>query len=77
MSIKALWDKKTLKILGAQIVGFDGVDKRMDVLAAVIRFGAKSPTLWNSSFAMHRPLVVRKIRSICLVLSLKTLSQEK
>lgn len=41
MSIKALWDKKTRKLLGAQIVGFDGVDKRMDVLATAIRFGAK------------------------------------
>ncbi len=41
MSIKALWDKKTLKIIGAQIVGFEGVDKRMDVLATAIRFGAK------------------------------------
>ena len=41
MSIKALWDKKTLKLIGAQIVGFDGVDKRMDVLATAIRFGAK------------------------------------
>ncbi len=41
MSIKALWDKKTLKMIGAQIVGFDGVDKRMDVLATAIRFGAK------------------------------------
>ena len=41
MSIKALWDKKTLKIIGAQIVGFDGVDKRLDVLATAIRFGAK------------------------------------
>lgn len=41
MSVKALWDKKTLKIIGAQIVGFDGVDKRMDVLAAAIRFDAK------------------------------------
>ena len=41
MSIKALWDKKTLKIIGAQIVGFDGVDKRMDVLATAIRLGAK------------------------------------
>lgn len=41
MSIKALWDKETQKILGAQIVGFDGVDKRMDVLATAIRFGAK------------------------------------
>ena len=41
MSIKALWDKRTLQIIGAQIVGFDGVDKRMDVLATAIRFGAK------------------------------------
>ena len=41
MSVKALWDKKSLKIIGAQIIGFDGVDKRMDVLASAIRFGAK------------------------------------
>ncbi|MBP1534266.1 MAG: FAD-dependent oxidoreductase [Ruminococcus sp.] len=41
MSVKVLWDKQTHKLLGAQIVGFDGVDKRMDVLAAAIRFGAK------------------------------------
>ena len=41
MSIKALWDKKTLKVIGAQIVGFDGVDKRIDVLATVIRLGGK------------------------------------
>jgi len=41
MSVKALWDRKTLKLLGAQIVGFDGVDKRLDVLAACIRLGAK------------------------------------
>ena len=41
MSVKALWDKKMLKLIGAQIVGFDGVDKRMDVLATAIRFGAK------------------------------------
>lgn len=36
MSVKALWDKKTKRLIGAQIVGFDGVDKRMDVLAAAI-----------------------------------------
>lgn len=41
MSIKALWDKKTLKIIGAQIIGFDGVDKRMDVIATAIRFNGK------------------------------------
>lgn len=37
MSIKVLFDKSTGTILGAQIVGYDGVDKRMDVLAAAIR----------------------------------------
>ena len=41
MSVKVLWDKATHKILGAQIVGFDGVDKRMDVIATAIRLGAK------------------------------------
>lgn len=41
MSVKLLWDKATHKILGAQIVGFDGVDKRMDVIATAIRLGAK------------------------------------
>lgn len=41
MSVKILWDKNTLKIIGAQIVGFDGVDKRMDVIASAIRFGGK------------------------------------
>lgn len=41
MSLKLLWEKDTKKIIGAQIVGFDGVDKRMDVLACAIRLGAK------------------------------------
>lgn len=41
MSVKAIWDKKSLKLIGAQLVGFDGVDKRTDILAAAIRFGAK------------------------------------
>lgn len=41
MSLKLLWEKDSRRLLGAQIVGFDGVDKRMDVLAAAIRFGAK------------------------------------
>ena len=41
MSVKVLWDKATHKILGAQIVGFEGVDKRMDVIATAMRLGAK------------------------------------
>ena len=55
MSIKALWDKKTLKIIGAQIVGFDGVDKRMDVLASSIRFGAKITDLANLELCYAPP----------------------
>lgn len=37
MSIKLLFKKDDGKILGAQIVGYDGVDKRIDVLATAIR----------------------------------------
>ena len=37
MSIKTIFEKDTGKILGAQIIGFDGVDKRCDVLATAIR----------------------------------------
>lgn len=55
MSIKALWDKKTLKIIGAQIAGFDGVDKRMDVLASSIRFGAKITDLANLELCYAPP----------------------
>lgn len=40
MRIKTIFDKQTGKILGAQIVGGSGVDKRCDVLATAIRFGA-------------------------------------
>ncbi|MEG2080092.1 MAG: FAD-dependent oxidoreductase [Oscillospiraceae bacterium] len=45
MSIKVLWEKDSYKLLGAQIIGFDGVDKRMDILASAIRFGAKVTNL--------------------------------
>ncbi|MDY5050007.1 MAG: CoA-disulfide reductase [Candidatus Mucispirillum faecigallinarum] len=40
MFIKTIFDKDTGKILGAQIVGEDGVDKRCDVIAATINFKA-------------------------------------
>ena len=39
MSIKTLFEKDTGKILGAQLVGYDGVDKRCDVFAVAIRAG--------------------------------------
>lgn len=39
MAIKTIFEKSTGKILGAQIVGYDGVDKRCDVFATAIRAG--------------------------------------
>ena len=37
MTVKTIFNKENGRILGAQIVGFDGVDKRIDVLATAIR----------------------------------------
>lgn len=39
MAIKLLFEKPTGKILGAQIVGYEGVDKRIDVISTAIRAG--------------------------------------
>jgi len=39
MSMKVIFDKESGKILGAQIAGFEGVDKRCDVFAVAIRAG--------------------------------------
>jgi peroxiredoxin family protein/TusA-related sulfurtransferase/rhodanese-related sulfurtransferase len=39
MSMKLLFGKKDGKLLGAQIVGYEGVDKRMDVLSTAMRAG--------------------------------------
>lgn len=40
LTLKMIFDKSTGKVLGAQSVGYDGVDKRIDVLATAINFGA-------------------------------------
>ncbi len=40
MRIKLIYDKSTGRVLGGQIVGRAGVDKRIDVLATAITFGA-------------------------------------
>lgn len=37
MTIKVVFEKETYRLLGAQIVGYEGVDKRIDVLATAIR----------------------------------------
>ncbi len=39
MTIKIIFEKNNGKILGAQITGYEGVDKRCDILATAIRAG--------------------------------------
>lgn len=55
ISIKTLFDPDTGRILGAQIVGFDGVDKRIDVLAAAIRAGLTAEDLCELELAYAPP----------------------
>ena len=55
MTVKTLYDPATGRILGAQIVGFDGVDKRMDVLAAAIRAGLTADGLTELDLAYAPP----------------------
>ena len=45
MTMKVLFQKENEKILGAQIVGYDGVDKRIDVIATAVRAGLKASEL--------------------------------
>ncbi|WP_402463212.1 FAD-dependent oxidoreductase [Isoptericola aurantiacus] len=51
MLIKAVADRGTGRLLGAQIVGPSGVDKRIDVLATAITFGAKASDLFHLDLA--------------------------
>lgn len=55
MNIKIVFDRATGKILGAQLVGFEGVDKRCDVLAMAIRMGATADDLMGTDFAYSPP----------------------
>ncbi len=55
MTMKVLFEKETYRILGAQIVGFDGVDKRIDVLATAIRAGMKATELKDLDLAYAPP----------------------
>ncbi|MBO5286445.1 MAG: CoA-disulfide reductase [Clostridia bacterium] len=55
MTIKLIFEKATYKILGAQIVGYDGVDKRIDVIATAIRAGMKADELKDLDLAYAPP----------------------
>jgi len=55
MTMKILWEQGSLRLLGAQIVGYEGVDKRIDVLATAIRAGMKATELAELDLAYAPP----------------------
>lgn len=55
MTMKVVYEKGTYRLLGAQIVGYDGVDKRIDVLATAIRAGFKATELKDLELAYAPP----------------------
>ena len=55
MTMKVLFEKETYKLLGAQIVGYEGVDKRIDVLATAIHAGIKAFDLKDLDLAYAPP----------------------
>ncbi|HRF51642.1 MAG TPA: rhodanese-like domain-containing protein, partial [Trichococcus flocculiformis] len=58
--IKALADKATGRVLGAQVLGSQGVDKRIDVLATAITFKAKAEDLFHLDLAYAPPFATTK-----------------
>ena len=55
MTMKVVFEKETYRLLGAQIVGYEGVDKRIDVLATAIRAGMKATELKGLDLAYAPP----------------------
>ena len=55
MTMKVLFERPSGRLLGAQIVGRDGVDKRIDVLAAAIRAGLTGQDLKDLDLAYAPP----------------------
>ena len=55
MTMKVVFEKGTYRLLGAQIVGYEGVDKRIDVLAASIHAGLDAIGLKDLELAYAPP----------------------
>ena len=55
MTMKVVFEKETYRLLGAQIVGYDGVDKRIDVLATAIHAGMNATDLKDLDLAYAPP----------------------
>ena len=55
MTMKVVFERESYRLLGAQIVGYDGVDKRIDVLATAIHAGMKATDLKELDLAYAPP----------------------
>ena len=55
MTMKVVFEQGSCRLLGAQIIGRDGVDKRIDVLATAIRAGMKATDLKDLDLAYAPP----------------------
>lgn len=55
LTLKLLYDKDSGKIYGAQGIGFDGVDKRLDVIATAMKGGIKAWDLQDVELAYAPP----------------------
>ncbi|MCP1102114.1 NADPH-dependent 2,4-dienoyl-CoA reductase/sulfur reductase-like enzyme [Aequitasia blattaphilus] len=55
MVIKGVADRKTRRLLGVQIFGEEGVDKRIDVFVTAITFGGKVDDLFHLDLAYSPP----------------------
>ena len=55
MTVKTLFSPETGRLFGAQIVGFEGVDKRIDVLAAAVRMGMTGEALTELELSYAPP----------------------
>lgn len=55
MTLKLIFDPNTGEILGAQGVGIEGVDKRIDVIATAMRGGITAPELADLELAYAPP----------------------
>ena len=60
LAIKVLVDNKTEKLLGAQVVGQEGADKRVDVFSTAIHAGLKCGELFDVDFAYSPPYAPAK-----------------
>lgn len=60
MIIKAIANKEDGRLLGVQIIGPQGVDKRIDVFATALSFGAKAADLFHLDLAYAPPFSTTK-----------------